>query len=248
VPRLSEEDRARRVAARARRDALAAEEDDHRRAERARRWARDGTWLSFDELRAGVACRGCGEPVVDGRGSWPPLMKLTGDERAAYDEAEAQFRQRHTDCRSGRWSVSGSRSWHCGFCCPPPPPSPKQIEQISRILSSTARDVRELDRWELTLTCDHTVALSQHRDHRSWSMSVVDCPECGIRRGVFRSVHVGPVPDAAERERLESDLAAARSAVDRHRRALARAEQRVAELTTSLARLDTTEASVGRHG
>ena len=248
MPRLSEEDRARRVAARARCDALAAEEDDHRRAERARRWARDGTWLSFDELRAGVACRGCGEPVVDGRGSWPPLMKLTGDERAAYDEAEAQFRQRHTDYRSGRWSMSGSRSWHCGFCCPPPPPSPKQIEQISRILSSTARDVRELDRWELTLTCDHTVALSQHRDHRSWSMSVVDCPECGIRRGVFRSVHVGPVPDAAERERLESDLAAARSAVDRHRRALARAEQRVAELTTSLARLDTTEASVGRHG
>ena len=53
--------------------------------------------------------------------------------RHEHDSADADFRARHRDCRSHRWSMSGSRTAHCGICCPPPPLSQQQIEKIRTI-------------------------------------------------------------------------------------------------------------------
>jgi hypothetical protein len=201
MAKLSEQERQRRALARARRDALAAEEDDHRQSQRTRQWARDGMYLTYEELTAGVACRGCGMVVVDGFGNWPALMTMGATERADYDAADAAFRERHSGCRSSRWSMSGSRSQHCGYCCPPPPMSPTQIDRLRQLFASVNPDPAELDVWKLSLTCDHQVSRHQHCSNQRWSTSVVDCPPCGTARGGVTSERVGPVIVEAERQR-----------------------------------------------
>ncbi|MGW5200771.1 hypothetical protein [Streptomyces spiralis] len=113
---------------------------------------------------------------------------MTADERADYDAEEARYKERHGKCRAVRWTVSGSRTQHCGYCCPPPPMSEKQVKAIAEILSSREPDKRDLDDWDLTLTCDHTVRRTQHRDHQRYSTSVVQCPTCGEQRGVVDAV------------------------------------------------------------
>lgn len=157
------------------------------------------------EFKAGHPCRGCGEPILDGLGGWPPLLRVTSEERAEHDAEETRYKERHGKCRAVRWTVSGSRTQHCGQCCPPPPLSEEQAKVIKEILLGHETNKRDLDDWDLTLTCDHTVRLTQHRDRRSFSTSVVPCPTCRERRGVVEAVHVGPTEDPAgevRRERL----------------------------------------------
>jgi hypothetical protein len=59
-----------------------------------------------------------------------------------------------------------------------------QIDVISAILRGHKPKFEELDRWRLTLTCEHTVDRTAHRSHARWSSPVVECPQCGKHRGV----------------------------------------------------------------
>ena len=48
--------------------------------------------MTGDEIEAGEACRGCGQPLLDGLGDRGPLNNLTPDQRAACDRAEELYR------------------------------------------------------------------------------------------------------------------------------------------------------------
>jgi hypothetical protein len=231
------EQREHRALLRARRAAEAAEEDDRRLEERRQQWQRDGAYMSRAELEAGEPCRGCGRPLLDGLGDWYPLNQLTPGQRAEYDQADALFRERHRDCRSHRWNLSGHRATHCGYCCPPPPMSDRQIEQIAQILSSASVRTQDLDAWDLALTCGHVVRRTQHRDHDRYTTGVTECPECGTRRGVVTAQRRGPADDwngQVARERLTAELAAAQAKLDRQRKAIKATERGIAELTQKL--------------
>lgn len=79
MARMTDEQREQRTLLRARRAAEAAEEEDRRTEERRQQWQREGTYMSWAEIEAGEPCRGCGQPLLDGMGGWPPLLKLTPD-------------------------------------------------------------------------------------------------------------------------------------------------------------------------
>lgn len=246
MAKLTEEQKRQRAAKRALRSALDAEADDRRRRERDERWKREGTRLSWAEYVAGEPCRGCGEPIQDGLVDWYPLMKLSESERHEYEEADRRFRERHADCRGGRWSISGSRVTHCCFCCPPPPVGPKQMEKLARLFASwPSQEERQKDlhSWNLTLRCDHVVPYIQHRDNSYVSTRVVDCPECGDRRGVVSSERVGPAyrddgtvreRTAADLERLARELASAEAKLTRQQKSAAATQRRIAELQEEL--------------
>ena len=237
MAQMTSEEREQRALLRARRAAVVAEEEDRRLEERRQHWQREGAYLSWAELEAGEPCRGCGQPLLDGLGGWPPLNQLTPEQRAEYDREGALFRERHGDCRSHRWSLSGHPAAHCGYCCPPPPMSDRQIEQIAQIFSSARVRTQDLDAWDLTLTCGHVVRRTQHRDHDRYTMGVTDCPACGMRRGVVTAQRVGPADDKngqATRDRLAADLAAAQAKLDRQRKAIRVTERGIAELTRRL--------------
>jgi hypothetical protein len=194
---------------RARREALAAEEDELRLEQRRQQWIDQGAYLTRAELEAGEPCRGCGGPILDGLGNWPAMMHMTADERRDYDLAETLYRERHGACHSHRWSMSGHRASHCGYCCPPPPLSEGQIEDLRQIFSAFKTDNKDLDDWDLTLTCDHVVRYTQHRDHDRCSARVAYCPACGLRRGIVDSCVlrvVRDVPNTEHRRRLLSCL------------------------------------------
>ena len=74
-----------RALKRARARAEQAERDARRMRDQRRRWEEDGTRLTRAEFEAGVPCRGCGEPWLDGLGGWPPLLDMTPEQRADYD-------------------------------------------------------------------------------------------------------------------------------------------------------------------
>lgn len=194
MAKLTEEERKRRALMRTQREALAAEQEDHRVEERRQQWVREGAYLSRAEFEAGEPCRGCGEPLLDRRGDFPGLMHMTSEQREEYDREEARYLERHEECHSLRWSMQGSRTLHCGYCCPPPPMSDKQIERISRFFASVNSEAqkRNLVYWDLTLTCDHVVRVTQHRDYDYYSARVVNCPTCGARRGVVQTHRIGP--------------------------------------------------------
>jgi hypothetical protein len=166
-------------------------------------------------------------------------MHMTPEQREEYDREEARYLERHGECHSHRWSMQGSRTLHCGYCCPPPPLSHKQIEQISRIFSSAKSDVRkrDLDDWDLTLTCDHVVRVTQHRDHDYYSFRVVDCPTCGARRGVVQTHRIGPTDDTKGRvrtARLAEELQAAKAKLERQNKSIAKTQRRIQELSAQL--------------
>lgn len=246
MAKLTEEQKRQRAAKRALRSALEAEAGDRRRRERDERWKREGTCLSWAEYVAGEPCRGFGEPMHDGLGDWYPLMKLSESEKREYEEADQKFREQHAECRDARWSVSGSRVTHCCFCCPPPPMGPQQMEKLAKLFASwPSREERkkDLDTWDLTLRCDHVVPHIQHREHSYVSASVVDCPECGERRGVVSSERVGPAyrddgtmreRAAADRERLARELAAVEAKLTRQQKNAAATQRRIAELQEGL--------------
>ena len=237
MAQMTSEQREHRALLRARRAAEAAEAEDRRLGERRRQWQCDGAYLSRAELEAGEPCRGCGQPLLDGLGDWYPLNQLTPEQRAEYDQADALFRERHHDCRSHRWSISGHRTTHCGYCCPPPPLSDRQIEQIARILSSADMRTQDQDAWDLTLTCGHIVRRTQHRDHARYATGVTGCPACGTRRGVVTAQRTGPADDQngqESRDRLAADLKAAQAKLDRQRKAIMSTERGIAELSQKL--------------
>jgi hypothetical protein len=166
--KLSDEEKARRAAQRRRTEALQAEQDAIRFEVRRREWAENGTYLTREEAKAGVACRGCGQPINDGLGAGVPPIKMTPEQRADYDAADAEYRARHADCRSHRWSVGNSRAQHCGYCCPPLPVDPGVLEEVWAIFNRSPRPRPEdLATWRLTFTCGHAVEKTQSIAHMS---------------------------------------------------------------------------------
>ena len=223
MAQMTSEQRMHSSLQRARRAAEAAEAEDRRLQERRQLWQRDGAYLSRAELEAGAPCRECGQPLLDGLGDWPPLSQLTAGQRAEYDQADALFREHHRECRSHRWSMSGHRATHCGYCCPPGPLSDRQIEYIARILSSAPARTQDLDAWELTLTCGPVVRRSQHRDHYRYTTDVTHCPDCGTRRGGVTAQRTDPADGKdghAARDRLAVEVAAAQAKLNRQRKAV----------------------------
>ncbi|MFG2213153.1 hypothetical protein [Streptomyces sp. NPDC048638] len=171
---------------------------------------------------------------------------MAPEERAEYEAEEAQYRELHADCQSIHWAVRGSRTKHCSNCCPPPPMGDEQARALARILFS-GLDLRDLDDWDLTLTCDHVVRGTQHRcNQQRYSAAVENCPTCGTRRGVVSAVHVGPTEDpdchvrlkraaaAARREHLAAELQTAETKRDQQREAIGETEQRIAEIAKEL--------------
>lgn len=198
--------------------------------------------LTWEEVMAGEPCRGCGEPMYDLLGDWPALMELSEDERREYDAAEARFNEKHPDCGSSRWGYQGSRVTHCCHCCPPPPLGPQTLAKLADFcatLPSEEERKKDLDTWDLTLTCDHLAQHIQHREHDRVSVRVVDCPECGERRGVVQSVRVGPAYNddviqaeraAADEERLAGELAAEQAKLRREERKAEATRRRIEEM------------------
>jgi primosomal protein N'' len=117
--------------------------------------------------------------------------------------------------------------------------SDRQIERISQILAAARIRTEYLDDWDLTLTCDHVVRRAQHNDHDLYSPRVVDCTDCGTRRGVVSAQRLGSASDQngpVERQRLNAELSAVRAKLDRQRKAITATEERIAELTQVLLR------------
>jgi hypothetical protein len=221
-----------------------AERDARRMRDQRRRREEEGTYLTRAEFEAGVPCRGCGEPWLDGLGSWPPLLKMTPEQRADHDREEERYRARHGECRARRESGADSRTWHCGYCCPPPPLSVEQVEGLRQLMSSWPEpNQASLVVWELTHTCGHTVRRRQHQDHKEWNLySAYECQECGGEiRGVISAVRIGPVPSVERSEKPAAPRAPAgrkppsKAAL---RRRLREAEAQANALCIQLAQLD----------
>jgi len=237
MAKLSEEENARRAANRRRKAALAAEEDAIRHENKRQEWAANGTYLTRAELEAGVHCRGCGLPIIDGLGDLLSLMKMTAQEREAHQAAEADFKRRHGECHDGRWSVSGSRTAHCGYCCPPPPLSEKQIEAILSIFASASRpNPAELDTWRLALTCGYVIDKTQHSSSTYWCASTTHCSTCGQTPGIVTSEKLPPSParHAAEHRHLAMKLDEARREYERHQQKADAARRRIDKLNKLL--------------
>ena len=233
MAKLSEEEKVRRATNRRRHAAVLAEEEDARQTRKCQEWVANGTYLSRAELEARVPCRGCGQPIIDDLGQWPPLIELDDGQKREYEAADAAFKSRHPDCNSSRWSMAGSRTTHCSFCCPPPPLSERQIQKIKAILTSSPRpDPGDLDRWTLTLTCDHVVEKRQHSSNRAWSQSVEHCPTCDRTRGVVTKERLlsGSIQQVAEHDQAQEELTHARQERDRLHGEAEAARRRVSRL------------------
>lgn len=201
MAKLTDEQKVQRAATRRRKEANAAEAEHERREAKQREWRETGAYLTREELEAGEACRGCGLPVLDRLGDWPWPTDRTPEEQAAYEAAEADFRERHPECSAARWSLSGSRLTHCFNCCPPHPLHQSQIDVIASILLGHKSKPDDLDAWRLTLTCDHTIDRTMHKSNRSWTTSVVECLTCSAHRGVVESERLTVVGDQSGRPR-----------------------------------------------
>lgn len=116
---------------------------------------------------------------------------MSDDERIDYDAAQARFSELHPDCDSHRWSMAGSRTTHCGSCCPLLPIPERHLENLRRLLASLPpRREDDLVVWARTLTCGHSVEVSVHHSHSGPSVSTERCPECALTRGVVSSEKV----------------------------------------------------------
>ncbi|WP_244419544.1 hypothetical protein [Streptomyces hygroscopicus] len=123
---------------------------------------------------------------------------------------------------------------------------PAQAEKLAKLLASLpSKEERkkDLDAWKLTLTCDHVVTRTQHRDHSYYGNSVIECPECSARRGVMHSERVGPAYSddgalvdraAVDRERLAKELTAAKSKLQRQRKNAAATQHHIEEIEKKL--------------
>ncbi|SER53003.1 hypothetical protein SAMN05443377_1026 [Propionibacterium cyclohexanicum] len=221
---LTDEQKAARAAKRRMTNALKEEARAHRDEARRREWVEKGMYLTREEAAAGEPCRGCGLPVIDNLGSWRGTMYLTREERIEYDEAEARFKERHPDCGSHRWSMSGSRATHCGYCCPPIPFSDAQLEAVARIFRNSKTREEDLDIWERTLTCGHTVQQTVHHTNSGPSFSTQHCADCGVTRGVVSSEKIVTAETRKREAQKERDKKLARA-----ERELAKAEKAAKE-------------------
>lgn len=184
---LTDEQKHARAETRRRNEALRAEADVHHQEAKRREWHEKDMFLSREQAAAGEPCRGCGLPVFDGLGSFPPLMHLSPDERTEYDAAEVKYKAMHPDCRSHRWSMQGSRTTHCGFCCPPIPFSRSQLEAVAKIFEGHVRREEELDIWALDLTCGH-------RAERSTRNGAMAAAARSMAAAAWRQASVGRGP------------------------------------------------------
>jgi len=240
VARLSDEEKARRALTRRRKAAVEAEQRASRVEARQREWREKGMRLTYAEAVAGEPCRGCGRPIIDGLGAWPPPQDRTEAERAAAEDAEAEFRRRHRECDAISWTVGGSRAVHCGYCCPPPPLSDATLRRVAAILGNVTRpDPAELDTWRMILTCDHLVEVTMHRTVSQPSMTT-RCEQCAQTRGVVEAEKLPPTEARrlAEERRLAEALADAQRQVDRYDRQAANARRRVQALEQDIRALD----------
>jgi hypothetical protein len=88
--------------------------------------------LTYDQIRAGVLCPGCGRP-------W------TGRQEAI-DTNRETWRAMHGECRASRNGYTDGPV-HCMRCCGVPAPSPEQLAAITMILQEAAtRQQREEQR------------------------------------------------------------------------------------------------------
>lgn len=184
------------------------------------------------------ASRRCGMPVIDGLGSWPPLLKMDDQQRQEHEAADADYRSRHVACGSRRWSVQGSRTTHCCFCCPPPPMSEGQIEKLAEIFSSIEpTDPADLDTWRLTLTCGHLLEKTQHGSNAYWTGSVNTCPDCQQTRGIVENEKLPPTVTRcnADQLRASSDLERARGEHERLQKKADAARRRITKLENASA-------------
>ena len=246
VPATPEE----RALKRARLRAEQAEQDARRQRDQRQRWHDEGMYLTRAELEAGEPCRGCGLPWIDDLGTFPPLLKMTAEQRAEYDREEARYQERHGNCHAARQTLQGSRTQHCCYCCPPPPMSAETIERLRPLLegiharSDDPHHRARLIVWELTLTCGHTARKAQHSDHQSYNLySTVECRECGGEiMGILAAVRIGPagevaqMKDSAPRDkRANGPKPPSKAAL---RKKLREAEAQVEALRLHLAQLD----------
>jgi hypothetical protein len=178
-------------------------------------------------------------------------MHMDEKEKAEHEKAEQEYRLRHGECRAHRQGLADSRIWHCGWCCPPPPLSPRQITEIARIFRSAApARPQDLDAWSLELTCGHLVRAQQHHSNGEYNVyGTRPCPECGgLLRGIITAARLGTLAEVAapprgalhadELEDLGSSLAIARRAVRQHEKAVERARTQVEHLEGMLDRSD----------
>ena len=114
-----------------------------------------------------------------------------------------------------------------------------KLEELARLFSTfKPADPKDLDTWELLLTCDHLVHKTQHKDHDHWSVRVAYCPACETRRGIVTSTRIGPANDPqgeVERERIVVEIRAEMAKLERARKAVARVEARLEALNAKLA-------------
>ncbi|MFJ7421425.1 hypothetical protein ACIQXD_22815 [Streptomyces uncialis] len=179
--------------------------------------------------------------MYDGLGNWPGFMYLTEGEKPDYEVMEERFRELHPDCKSGRWGTGGSRMRHCCLCCPPPPVGPAQIEKLTRLFKTfppAEERKKDLDAWELILTCDHVTTFIQHREN-TYVRRVVDCPECQMRRGVVASKRLGPAytDDGLEAARSEVGQARVVAELTKAKEHLRRQQQRAAATSSRIEEL-----------
>ena len=81
--------------------------------------------LTFEQIRAGVPCPGCGRPWIG------PQNDIDTDRE--------RWAALHGECRAGRNGYTDSPI-HCMRCCGVPAPSPAQIAAVLRILQSASSD------------------------------------------------------------------------------------------------------------
>lgn len=81
--------------------------------------------LTYEQIRAGVPCPGCGRPWVG------PQNDVDSDPEL--------WRALHAECRAGRNGYNDSPI-HCMRCCGVPPASPEQLAAVLRILKDAADD------------------------------------------------------------------------------------------------------------
>jgi len=213
---------------RAHREALAAEDLARRMASNRARWLDEGAYLSYDEFVAGAPCRGCGEPLLDGRPAFGPTNKMTDEELTERAEELARHKETHRSCGAGSWFVG--RNEHCLLCCPMPPLSPGQISTIRTLLSRRA-PASELVLWELHLRCGHFVEQTCHQTSRPMS-ATVSCPTCDEVRGVVSRSEL-PAPPG-ESLALSDQTAPVRNQLAEAESALIAARARVRALRDQL--------------
>ncbi|MDH6180770.1 hypothetical protein M2152_000952 [Microbacteriaceae bacterium SG_E_30_P1] len=229
---LTDEQKRTRAETRHRTAALRAEEDALRREAKRCEWHEEDMFLTREQAAAGELCRGCGLEVIDGLGSWPPLMHLSPEQRIEHDAAETRYKQLHPDCRAHRWSIDGSRTTHCGLCCPPVPFSRSQLDAVAKILDGHVRRDEELDIWALDLTCGHRVEHNVHHTQRYWVGSTTHCPECSMTRGIVTSERNVEAADRKKEleQRRAADVTKAEREVAKAEKAAAAAREKLAAL------------------